>query len=130
MPEEIDFPRYLQAKLNDRGWTKAELARKADLAASMITRWLDGSTLPTIPAARRLADVLDTTVVDILVASGQLTPEEGRQEAVRVDPAELSNRVLVAEIRRRLEQLAPTKSDVDANPERYAAPRGPKRRKA
>jgi len=63
MANEIkDFDRRLTEKMAELSITQADLCRLTGLASSMISHYCTGQRIPSIPAALRIAKVLNTTV--------------------------------------------------------------------
>nr|WP_206442695.1 helix-turn-helix transcriptional regulator [Streptomyces boncukensis] len=59
-----------------RGGGKSQLADAASVHRAAITRLLQRQSMPDLETMRRLARVLRVPIRDMLVRSGQLTPEE------------------------------------------------------
>ena len=79
-----DFARRLQNKLNDKGWTQAELARRmapllkdSRVGRDNVSKWVRGIVLPLPPYLEAMAKVLG-------VESKELLPW-GRPNATRAD---------------------------------------------
>jgi len=80
MPNEIkDFDRRLTEKMAELSITQADLCRLTGLASSMISHYCTGQRIPSIPAALRIAKVLNTSV-DYL-AFGSLPKQRGAAES-------------------------------------------------
>jgi len=60
------FAANLTTAREARGWSVAELARRADLNESAIYRLQHGQRQPTLPAILRLADALGMTGSDLI----------------------------------------------------------------
>jgi transcriptional regulator with XRE-family HTH domain len=56
----------------DRGWSQAELARRAGMTQSAVARLEAAGTIPTLPVVERVCAALDADV-DV-----QITPRTGR----------------------------------------------------
>lgn len=72
-PAATTFPRLLQAMRVERGWTKADLAKRARFDPSTITRLEQGSRDPERETVTQLAEGMALTAVDrdrLLAASG------------------------------------------------------------
>lgn len=114
------FPDYLQRHMDRAGWNRAELSRASSVDASLIGRWLRGEVVPAVDGARKVAEAIRRPLLEVLVAAGLITAAEAKQRtAAQADPGDLSNDELLAEIGRRMADAKPTRSDVDAHPERY-----------
>ncbi|MBW1601337.1 helix-turn-helix transcriptional regulator [Streptomyces sp. JJ66] len=79
-----DFAAWIEALVRDRGYDidsprgggKSQLADAAGVHRAAITRLLQRHSMPDLETMRRLARVLRVPVRDMLIRSGQLTPEE------------------------------------------------------
>jgi transcriptional regulator with XRE-family HTH domain len=72
-PATVAFPRLLQAMRMDRGWTKADLAKRSGFDPSTITRLEQGSRDPERETVTQLADGMALSLVDrdrLLAAAG------------------------------------------------------------
>lgn len=120
---------FLQAELDERGWTISELARKSDVDRSVITRWRDGTEV-TVPNARKVAAALGVPLLKALVHAGVLTPGEiagVELQGAILDPVGLNDDELLAEIGRRFRRASgalrpPTREEIAANPRRFVGP--------
>lgn len=125
--ETTTFASYLADLLNERDQTAAGLARETGLSETTISRWLRGTATPALDNARIVAEGCRRPLLEVLVSAGLITPREARQRnAAPVDLGALSDTQLLDEVRRRMgsARAAPTRADMDADPERYIA--GPK----
>jgi transcriptional regulator with XRE-family HTH domain len=65
-PENVRMGKRIATARENRGWSKADLARKAGVAASYITRIEQGAfDRPSIDLVRSIADALHVTVADL-----------------------------------------------------------------
>ncbi|GGM65020.1 hypothetical protein GCM10012275_39440 [Longimycelium tulufanense] len=93
---------WLQAQLDERGWTRADLARAATVSQSRIADWKDKGTRPTLDNARAVAHALQVPLLVVLVEAGLLTSEEARQRTTRRGSlADFTFRELLRELERR-----------------------------
>ena len=60
--EIVDFNIRLTEKMAERGITQADLCRLTGLASSMVSHYCTGQRMPSVPAALKIASVLNTTV--------------------------------------------------------------------
>ncbi|PXY20356.1 helix-turn-helix domain-containing protein [Prauserella endophytica] len=118
MGDDQKFPAYLRSQLDRHRWSPADLSRASGLSASLISRWLHGETTPGVENARAVARAITRPLLEVLVAAGQLTPDEAGQKANHVDLSSLTDDDLLAEVRRRLHSAdpAPTRADVVSDP--------------
>ncbi|MEO5716000.1 MAG: helix-turn-helix transcriptional regulator [Luteolibacter sp.] len=65
----IRFSQRLQDVLASTGWPQKELARRAAVSATNVSRWLGGKALPDRPALGRVIDVLPENLVPPLIAA-------------------------------------------------------------
>lgn len=70
------FAVYLEALLDKAGLKPAELARRANVPESALSRWLNGRTVPAPENLRKIAKPLRVGFLDLLIASGHMTEEE------------------------------------------------------
>lgn len=60
------FSRGLRKLRSDRGITQVELAKKVEVTQAAISRYEDGSALPSLDVAERIADTLRCSVDALL----------------------------------------------------------------
>ncbi|MEU4804277.1 helix-turn-helix transcriptional regulator [Actinosynnema sp. NPDC023587] len=92
---------YIEKNLENRGLTTGDLAKATGVHRSRFTKWRQGDSI-SIPTARAIAALFETSVVEVLVVAGLIGDDEARLQRARPDPAALTNEELVAELRRRL----------------------------
>ena len=63
------FGNYICRLREDKGMTQAELAQELDVSDNSISKWENGQAFPRIETFERLANILGTTMQDILSAS-------------------------------------------------------------
>lgn len=119
--DHTQFSTYLRAQLDRLEWTAADLRRHSEgIGQSLISRWLRDETTISLDNARKLADAINRPLLEVLVASGQLRPDElDVPVAPPIDLRDLSHRALLSEIERRLHEAdrgIPTGADVAASP--------------
>jgi transcriptional regulator with XRE-family HTH domain len=66
------FKKYLNKQLHKRDWTQRELSGKMGVHESLVSRWMKGERMPTLPNIIKLASLFETTVEEILEAMGKL----------------------------------------------------------
>lgn len=86
------FPAYLRSAMRavgidpDQRGSGAELARRADLPASHISRWLEGKQQPSIDNLRKLSPVLHVRMLDLLIHAGHISETEGNPATAAGSP--------------------------------------------
>ena len=60
------FSRGLRRLRSDRGITQVELAKKVEVTQAAISRYEDGSALPSLDVAIKIAEALQCSVDDLL----------------------------------------------------------------
>ncbi len=104
----IDFATYIEGHLARRGWEVSDLAARAGLSPSVIHRWRKGYR-PNLDNARLVAKALGVPILEVLLAAGQLTPDEAGATVAAPSPiAELTNAELLRELERRLARTEDT----------------------
>ena len=80
MQNEIkDFDRRLNEKMGELSISQADLCRLTGLASSMISHYCTGQRIPSIPAALKIAKVLNTSV-DYLAFGNQVKDDESAED--------------------------------------------------
>jgi len=77
-----------------------------------VSRWERGVTTPSLPRLRRIAEIIETTVSDLVRAPDAATAHAVELAALREELAE--TRELVDRVARALERLAPPRSDANS----------------
>jgi transcriptional regulator with XRE-family HTH domain len=90
------------------GLTQKQLAAELGVEAITVSRWERGVTTPTLPRLRRIAELTETTVSDLVRAPDAASAHAVELAALREELAE--TRELVNRIARSLEQLARPRS--------------------
>lgn len=70
-----NFPEWLQSELDNREWTQADLARKAELSRTVISRVMNGERLPGIDFCKGVARALGLRDIDVMRRAGLADPE-------------------------------------------------------
>lgn len=103
-----DWAAYLTAAMRAAGYQRAsDLARAAALKHPLISRWMDGTSLPDVASLRKLSGPLGIPLLELMVAAGHLTPAEVKMKAkprppVAPDVSHLTDDELLEEVGRRL----------------------------
>lgn len=66
------FNKYLNKQLHKRDWTQRELSGKLGIHESLVSRWLKGERVPTLPNIIKMAKLFNTTTDEILSVMGKL----------------------------------------------------------
>lgn len=90
------------------GFTQKELAEELGVEAITVSRWERGVTSPSLPRLRRIGELTQTTVSDLVRAPDATSAHALELAALREELAE--TRELVDRVARALERLAPTLS--------------------
>jgi transcriptional regulator with XRE-family HTH domain len=61
-----EFGRRLQGRLSAKGWNQSDLARSAQLGRDSISTYVNGKTLPTPLALKKMIDALGCSIDDLL----------------------------------------------------------------
>src|SRR2546423_4738655 len=77
-PELEDLPRALKELRERRGFTQADLANRADMAAASISHFETGQRLPSLDSLVKLADALEVSIDTLLGRA----PIEGRVDPI------------------------------------------------
>ena len=94
------------------GLTQKQLADKLGVESITVSRWERGVTSPSLPRLRRIAELTETTVSDLVRAPDTATAQAVELAALREELAE--TRELVDRVARTLERLAQTPSSQDS----------------
>jgi transcriptional regulator with XRE-family HTH domain len=94
------------------GLTQKQLADKLGVESITVSRWERGVTSPSLPRLRRIAELTETTVSDLVRAPDTATEQAVELAALREELAE--TRELVDRVARTLERLAQTRSSEDS----------------
>lgn len=90
------------------GLTQKQLAAELGVESITVSRWERGVTTPSLPRLRRIAELTETTVSDLVRAPDASTAHAVELAALREELAE--TRELVNRIARMLDQLARPRS--------------------
>ncbi|MEV0675543.1 helix-turn-helix domain-containing protein [Actinosynnema sp. NPDC050436] len=94
--------KYIRRNLDDRGLTTGDLARATGVHRSRLTEWRQGRSM-SVPTARSIARLFDTSIVEVLVVAGLLFDDEVHLQRARPDSSLLTDAELMAELKRRLD---------------------------
>src|SRR5690606_8880663 len=79
--ERPSFAEFIDAQLKRKGWSIRQCAAETGLSESLIHRWRTNNYTPNIANARTFAHGVGVSVLDVLIASGQISPEEAHSSA-------------------------------------------------
>ena len=102
----------LRVARRSAGLTQKQLADQLEVESITVSRWERGVTTPSIPRLRRIAEITQTTVSDLVRAHDAPTAHGAELAALREELAE--TRVLVDRIARALEHLGQPPSSLPA----------------
>lgn len=94
------------------GLTQKQLAVALGVESITVSRWERGVTSPSLPRLRRIAEITETTVSDLVRAPDAATAHAVELAALREELAE--TRELVDRVARTLDQLARTRPGADS----------------
>jgi transcriptional regulator with XRE-family HTH domain len=107
-----DVGKRLRTARRAAGLTQKQLADRLEVESITVSRWERGVTSPSLPRLRRIAEITQTTVGDLVntaSASASASAHELEIAALREELAE--TRELVDRVARALERLAPAARD-------------------
>ena len=96
------------------GLTQKQLAGELGVESITVSRWERGVTAPSLARLRRVAEITETTVSDLVRAPDAATAHAVELAALREELAE--TRELVNRVARALERLTPRQSVPDSAP--------------
>lgn len=96
------------------GLTQKQLAENIGVQAITVSRWERGATTPSLPRLRRIAELTETTVSDLVRTPDVATDHAVELAALREELAE--TRELVNRVARALERLTPLRSAPGSRP--------------
>jgi transcriptional regulator with XRE-family HTH domain len=90
------------------GLTQKQLADRLEVESITVSRWERGVTSPSLPRLRRIAEITETTVSDLVRSPDAASAHAVELAALREELAE--TRELVDRVARALEKLVPSRS--------------------
>jgi transcriptional regulator with XRE-family HTH domain len=99
----------LRTARRSAGFTQRQLAEQLGVESITVSRWERGVTTPSLPRLRRIAELTETTVSDLVRSPDAQTTHGAELAALREELAE--TRELVDRIARALERLGQTRSN-------------------
>ena len=82
---ESPFAEWLGAELDRRGWSQAEMGRRAGINHVSVHAWLYSGTRPDSNTCSKIARALGLPVIEVLYRAGHV-PEEAREiDLTKVD---------------------------------------------
>ena len=91
------------------GLTQKQLAEALGVESITVSRWERGVTTPSLPRLRRIAEITETSVSDLVRSPDSVTAQAAELAELRKELAE--TRELVNRVARTLERLARPRSD-------------------
>jgi transcriptional regulator with XRE-family HTH domain len=98
----------LRTARRSAGLTQKELGEALGVEAITVSRWERGVTTPSLPRLRRIAEITETTVSDLVRAPDAASAHAVELAALREELAE--TRAVVDRVARTLDQLARPRS--------------------
>jgi transcriptional regulator with XRE-family HTH domain len=102
----------LRTARRSAGLTQKQLGEALDVEAITVSRWERGVTTPSLARLRRIAEITQTTVSDLVRTPDSVTGQAAELAALREELAE--TRELVDRVARTLERLAQPRSSGDS----------------
>jgi len=102
----------LRTARRSAGLTQKQLAEALEVESITVSRWERGVTTPSLPRLRRVAELTETTVSDLVRTPDAATAHAVELAALREELAE--TRELVDRVARALDQLARPRSGADS----------------
>jgi transcriptional regulator with XRE-family HTH domain len=97
--KDTGFPKWLQERMEDRGWNALRLSKEIGVVHSLITRWMTEQQRPSPESVLAVAHAFQIDEVEAMVAAGYLSPR--REGAATADPprtAELIRRLRATDL--------------------------------
>lgn len=100
-PDErsLHFAHWLDATIENAGWSHREFAELVGVHESIVSRWLTPTAKPSIPSLEKMAKLLEVDLVQLAVTAGQFSEQHG--ERLPMPPLTAAR----ARIRRELEKI-------------------------
>jgi transcriptional regulator with XRE-family HTH domain len=102
----------LRAARRAAGMTQKQLAEAIGVESITVSRWERGVTVPALSRLRRVAEITETTVSDLVRAPDAVSGQAAELAALREELAE--TRQLVDRVAQALERLARPRSSPDS----------------
>lgn len=103
----------MRAARRGSGLTQKQLAESLGVEPITVSRWERGVTSPSLPRLRRIAELTETTVSDLVRTPDAATSHAVELAALREELAE--TRELVDRVAQALERLAPARSSAGSS---------------
>ncbi|MCB9107634.1 MAG: helix-turn-helix transcriptional regulator [Anaerolineales bacterium] len=84
-----DFNAWVEREINRRGWSHAELGRRASLAQATVSNVIAGKRAPGCEFCIKIAQAFDISPVLVLVKAGMLPPQEPNEDTATQELIEL-----------------------------------------
>ena len=104
----------LRTARRSAGLTQKQLAEQLGVESITVSRWERGVTTPSLPRLRRIAELTETTVSDLVRTADAATAHAVELAALREELAE--TRELVNRVARALEHLTVAQRDRGSRP--------------
>lgn len=70
------FPGWLQQRMEERGWNALRLSREIGVVPSLVSRWMSDYQQPSPESLRAIAEAMQLSETEVLVAAGHLSAAE------------------------------------------------------
>src|SRR5215217_6647803 len=71
--KDTGFPRWLQERMAERGWTARRLATEIDVVPSLVSRWMSACQQPSPESLKSIARAMQLSELEVLEAAGHLS---------------------------------------------------------
>lgn len=83
------FPLWLRSRIDERGWTIAQLAEAMGVSNGLISRWMQGKHQPSRKSLVQVARALEVSKEEVLIAAGYLDENDATDDPLRLELLEL-----------------------------------------
>lgn len=120
----LDFSKWLQNRLDELGWTQADLARKSGLTTAAISRIMTEDRSIGLKSCTAIARALNIPIEDIMIAAG-LLPRRKKEGPLMETIAYLSSQLDEAD-QEEVIAFIQTKKRIGEQRGKYRAARAPR----
>jgi len=76
MSDKNSFAEWLDAELQNRGWSRSEAARRGGISSSILDKVINGHSQPGLAFYKGLAKAFNMSLVDVLARAGEYKPTD------------------------------------------------------